>query len=550
MTIDLPFIDCYNKLLQILEVEMENDNLIEETQETIGKCPKDSPDYIPAKEKISYGLGSLMDGGGVALMSCVMLKYMTDALGIAMAVASTIMMISKAWDAISDPLMGIISDGTRSKYGRRKPYMVVGGFCLIIAIFLLFAPINSFISSNGGKIAYILIMYILWNTCSTVTQVPYTSMASDISPDFRERNNANTIKLVFNAISSGLAYVVPLLLLEAYTAHSENSILPQLTAVQFWLIIACVFGFAFGGGLIQCGFFVKERIKPVENAKKQKFNIKTYVEPFRNKSFKWHIVMYASAFMCMDIIAALAVYYATNVWRGATLLRKYVSSMFIVAPLMVAAVIAFPVVRVIMDKKSKQFAFRMGLPFYIASGIMLAIMDPSWAPPVLVPIIAAIMGLGFGGAQMMPWIIFPDTVDVAQLKLGRRPTGNYSGIMTLVRKLAGAFGVWIVGIILGAAGYIASESDVIIIQSSKVLTTIRILLGSSIAILISIAFVASFMYKVNSHKLTRIRYFIERQKAGTLPSMTIEEKQERLALAEELAGFNEEEKAEFIEEMK
>ena len=527
---------------------VKKSNVKTDNTDFLDKCDKSSPDYIPVKEKISYGLGGLMDGGGVALMSCIMLNYMTDALGIAMGVAATIMMISKAWDAITDPLMGIITDGTRSRFGRRKPYMFVGGFLLIIALFLLFAPVNQFDMSTASKTAYILIMYIVWNTCSTITQVPYTSMASDISPDFRERNNANTIKLVCTAVSSGLASVVPLLLLEAYVAP-ESSMLPAISGVQFWLIIAGVFGFLFGGGLIQSGIFVKERIKPDLTQAKQKFNVKTYSEPFKNKTFKWHIVMYVTAYMCMDIIAALAVYYATDVWRGTTLLGMSFSSMFIIAPLMVSAVIAFPLVRIVMDKKSKQFAFRMGLPFYIASGVMLAIMDPSWTPTFLIPIVAALMGFGFGGAQMMPWIIFPDTVDIAELKLGHRPTGNYSGIMTLVRKLAGALGVWIVGIVLGVVGYVESTSDQIIIQSETVLLFIRLLLGLSITILISLALWASFNYKVDNRKLTRVRYFIERKKAGTLASMLDEEKQERLDLLEELAGLTSEEKENIIAEM-
>lgn len=510
--------------------------------EDVGKCDKNSPDYIPVKEKISYGLGSLMDGGGVALMSCVMLRYMTNALGIAIGVASTIMMLSKAWDAISDPLMGIISDGTKSKYGRRKPYMFVGGILLIVAIFLLFMPIDGM--TIAGKTAYILIMYLFWNTSSTIAQVPYTSMASDISPDFRERNNANTVKLVFNAVSSGVAYVVPLLLLEAYLNPASS-----MNATKFWLIIAGVFGFLFGGGLIQSSIFVKERIKISPSHKKEKFNIGTYAEPFKNKSFKWHIVMYVSAFMCMDIIAALALYYAGDVWRGQMLFGMEFSSMFIIAPIMVSAVIAFPLVRYLMDKKSKQFAFRMGLPLYIISGVLLAILDPAWAPPILIPIAAILMGFGFGGAQMMPWIIFPDTVDVAELKLGTRPTGNYSGIMTLVRKLAGAMGVWIVGIVLEIVGYKESVSGVSMLQLPNVLVWIRVLLGGSIAVLITIGFFASFKYTVDNRKLTRARYFIERKKAGTLSSMTDGEKDERLALVLELAGLTEKEQAAYVAEM-
>lgn len=497
-------------------------------------------DRVPLKEKLAYGIGGLMDGGGVSMMSCVMLAYMTKN-GIAMTVASTIMMLAKLWDAITDPFMGFISDNTRGKWGRRKPYMFFGGISLFICIFFVFLPVREWGMSVGGFTAYIIILYLIWNTCSTVTQVPYCSMASDITPSFRERNNANTVKLVFTAIASGLGYVLPLVFIEALTNPDGTGFLfmPQLSSVDFWLCMSIIFGTLFGGGLVICGIFVKERINP--KTPKQKFNFKQFVNsyaiPYKNRSYRWHIVMYVTAFMCMDIISALAVYYATDVWHGYELFGMKMSSLFIIAPLMVAAVIMFPLARIMMDKKSKQFAFRMGLPFYIGGGIMLAVMDPSWAPPILVPIVALIMGLGFGGAQMMPWIIFPDTVDVAEMATGARPTGTYSGMMTLARKVGGALGVGMVGWIIGGLGYVENTSDDVaayVPQSDKVLLTIRLVLGISVAVFITVALIASFRYKITSAKLTRIRYFIEARKSGK--TLTDEESKEREALVAELYG--------------
>ena len=501
-------------------------------------------DIIPNREKLAYGVGALMDGGGVALMSCVMVKYMTN-LGIAMSIASTIFMVAKLWDAITDPLMGFITDNTRSKYGRRKPYLFWGGISLIFAIFLLFAPIRDWGMSVGGAIAYIIIFYLVWNTCSTITQVPYCSLASDISPNHNERNWANTFKLVFSAAAAGLSYVIPLFLLEATQPSSDGSP-ASLNMTEFWIIISTVFGLLFGGGLVISGLFVKERITPDTSVPVEKFNFKKFLEsyaiPFRNKSFRWHITMYATAFMCADMISALAVYYATDVWAGQYLDLGFMSlkfsSMLIVAPLMVMAVVAFPIVRTLMVKKSKQFAFRVGLPCYIAGGIMLAIMDPSWTPPIVVPIVAAIMGLGFGGAQMMPWIIFPDTVDVAEMATGERPTGTYSGIMTLIRKVAGALGVGMVGWIIDACGYQEAQEGVTeyIVQTDEALLAIKLVLGISVAVFITVAFIASFRYKITDKKLDRARYFIDKVKEEGIESLTIEEAEERNALVTELYG--------------
>lgn len=510
-------------------------------------------DKVPTGERIAYGVGAFMDGGGVAMMSCVMLKYMT-ANGIAIALASTIMMIAKLWDAITDPIMGFITDNTRSKYGRRKPYMFWGGLSLLLCIFLVFLPIRDWGVSIGGFTAYIIVMYLLWNTCSTVTQVPFCSMASDISPSFKERNNANTVKLIFNAIASGLAYVLPLLFIESMISVDGYLFMPNISATTFWLCMSIVFGVMFGGGLMICGLFVKERIKPT--TEKQKFNgkqfINNYAQPYKNRSYRWHIAMYVTAFMCMDMISALAVYYATDVWHGYKLFGLDFSSLFIIAPLMVAAVLAFPFARVMMVKKSKSFAFRMGLPFYIAGGIMLAVMDPSWTPPVVVPIVALIMGLGFGGAQMMPWIIFPDTLDIAEMATGNRPTGTYSGMMTLARKIAGAFGVGLVGWIIGGVGYVENTSGdtaLYVQQSDEALLAIKLVLGICVAVFIAIAFVCSFNYKVDANKLTRARFFIDSKKAGI--KLTEEEEQEKAELINSLYGkVSENDKVEVIVSLK
>ena len=125
----------------------------EKTKTTTSE-PIAEADRVPLKEKLAYGIGGLMDGGGVSMMSCVMLAYMTKN-GIAMTIASTIMMLAKFWDAITDPFMGFISDNMRGKWGRRKPYMFWGGMSLLLCIFLVFLPVREWGMSVGGFTAYI-----------------------------------------------------------------------------------------------------------------------------------------------------------------------------------------------------------------------------------------------------------------------------------------------------------------------------------------------------------------------------------------------------------
>lgn len=487
-------------------------------------------DRITKKELLAYGGGAIMDGGGGALLACVMLKYMTDGLAIPAFVASSIVMLSKFWDAITDPLMGNISDNTRGKWGRRKPYMFIGGFFIMLATCLLFLPINRFESfmSVGSRIAYVVIFYMFYCTCSTFTQVPYSSLSSEISPSFSERNKANTVKLIGSSLAALLAYVGPLLLLENFLAGKINDI-------GFWLLIM-IFGVVFGAGLIITAIGVKERVTVAPDEPKRKFSFKEYLVPLKVKSFVLHLIMYAAAFMCLDMVSALAIYYALDVWRGATLFGINFTSVFIVAPLMVSAVAAFPVIRKIMLKKNKQTAFIVGLPFYLFGGIMLAVMDPSWAKPWMVVITTFIMGIGFSGAQTMPWIIFPDTIDVAELKLGYRPTGAFSGAMTFIRKFASALGIGMVGWILSGVGYVKSTPEVRVVQSDTVLLTIRLIMGISVAVLIITAFIAATKYKIDDSKLNRVRYFNEKARNGENDTLTAEELAEKEHLINTLAG--------------
>lgn len=482
-----------------------------------------SGDMIPKKEKILYGMGELYGGGSATLISLVLLVFLNKALGISTAIAGTIIMVSKVWDAVSDPLMGVISDNTRSRFGRRRPYIVLGGLLTVIAMLLLFAPIAG--AAMWFKIAFAAFSYLFFCTANTVSQVPYCSLSSDISPDFKERNKANSMKLVFSMVSAAFCYLVPSVVLEGYLAGT-------LSTTAFYLIIGLGFGLYFAVPLILAGIFTKERV-PYNINEKCRFRFTAYKKPFKVKSFIWHIVMYVCVFLCMDIISALAVYYATDVMRGATVFGMKMSSLFIIAPMMLMIFIMIPIILKLAKKKSKQFALRVGLPCYVAGGLVLAFL-PSSSNGIFVVVAAAVMGVGFAGAQSMPWLIFPDTVDVAQLKYGKRDTGSFSGIMTFLRKLSTAIAIWLVGIILELAGQIPGiEGQPQPIQPASVLLTTRILLGVSIVILITTAFIASLKYRVTDKKLERVRFYNDAETEGR--ELTEEETAEKDALLKELA---------------
>ena len=491
-------------------------------------------DKIPLWEQIIYGAGDLFGGGQAGMLSVILLVFFTDRIGIEAAIASTIIMVSKLWDAVSDPIMGIISDNTRMKLGRRKPYMILGGFLIPCALAFLFAPIQNF--GEVSKITWMLVAYIVYCTVSTISQVPFMSMSRDISLDYSERNKANTWKLIFDMLASAIFYVVPQIL---YTALQDG----KITQNQFYYTVVFGFGLFFGLPLIIAGLLIKERV-PYNREEKAKINIKQYFEGLKVKSYLWHLGMYISAFLTMDIVSALTMYYVNYIGERAVIgtiggMTLRVSGALFTAPMMASAGIAILFAYIIKAKKSKQVAFRFGLPLYILGAILLAIWTPSW-PAWCIPLFAVVCGLGFGGAQSMPWLVFPDTVDVAELKLGYRPTANMSGVMTFSRKACTALGIGLVGWIMTGAGYVKPVLDTVTgemvhqAQPASLLLAIRLMLALSVTILLVFGFISSIKYKVTNQKLERIRFFNEKRRNSGVNSFTSEERSEFDALRKEL----------------
>lgn len=529
-----------------MEDNQENVNVVSSPEENTSNGNKSK---MSKWEIIAYSCGEIYGGGYAALLGVVLTFFLTNLIlvGIKNAeiYAAIIIVVSKVWDAISDPLMGVISDNTRTRIGRRRPWIILGGALVPVAFAIMFLPWAKNIENQGLRIAYACFGYFLLCTVNTISQVPFMSLSAEISTDFKERNKANSIKLLFSVAASGLFYIIPAAATEAYSAYLTNtdSMYGRINEAGFFLIVAVLCGVIFGVCTCLTGIFTKERI-PYDKSVKSSFSFKSYAVPLKNKSYRYHLMMYIMAFGCYDFISALVLYYVTAVVPKITIFGMTMSSLFIVAPMMVMAAITYPINMKLKNTKGKQFAYRWGLPFYILGAIGLAVFpnttntNISW----LLIICACIMGIGFGGAQMMPWLVFPDTQDVAELKTGVRDTGTYSGLMTFTRKIGTALAQSLVLIVLACVGYsdfynqqVASNPEGGIIEfPTKITMAIRIMFAVAVLVMISLGIWASLKYKVNDQKLTRIKYFLEKQRAGENDTLTEEEKQEREALLKEL----------------
>lgn len=128
---------------------------------------------VPFWEKLIFCAGDLSGGGGQSIASVLYLIFLTNIVGLNPGWAGTVLMLSKMWDAVSAPLMGVISDNTRSPMGRRRPYILAGGILLLPAMALMGIP--PAFEGQAAKVAYMTAVYVFYSTVSTVVSVLYCS---------------------------------------------------------------------------------------------------------------------------------------------------------------------------------------------------------------------------------------------------------------------------------------------------------------------------------------------------------------------------------------
>lgn len=476
---------------------------------------------IGAGEKAAFAVGEIYGSGGVAILSLLYLWFLVSIIQIPAGIAGTIIMLARIWDAFSDPLMGSISDNTRTKFGRRRPYIFISAFLIIVALFLLFMPIGNW-TNLTGKVVYVSFAHIFYSTVSTVFNVPYLSLTSEISEDVKERSSMNFLRLALGMASTAICY----LLISLFKDTIKDP-------TAFSLVVAGTFSVFFAVPVLMTALFTKERT-PLP-AQKLKFSFKHFAHTFKLKCFRRLLLMYVFSFVCNEIIANLIMMYVYNVTAGS---EQKVLGLSLTAianmSMLLGAALIMPVSLTMLQKKvAKPLIFMCGIPAFILGTIGLAAFPRDAAIPALIIIPLAVAGLGFGMAQMIPWLVFPDVVDVAELKSNDRNPGAYNGTMTFFKKFSSGIAVLIIGWVLQGMGYDESlGTDAL--QPESAILGMRIILGAAVPLCLIVAFIGAFLLKINTRKSERIRYFIDKQRAEELESLSEEEKSELEELKNEL----------------
>lgn len=384
-------------------------------------------------QKLGYGVGDFYGGGAGTLISFFYLVFLTDVIRISPGLAGTVILISKIYDSITDPFEGVLSDRTRTKLGRRRPYLLAGIPLVFLSFFAMFYPVTY--ESETARFVYVIASYLFYSTIISIVLLNYSALQAELTLDYNERTSLATFRIFFSTVSSILCALLPLEIVKAFPDVRTG-----------WIVTAVVFGLIFALPFIATVAITRER-KEFQKPPRPFHWKQAFVEPFQVRTFVYVLIMYVTAFTAFDATQSIVVYYIKSfLGRG-----EEVS--FVLGTLLIAQVISLPIFQYLSKRTSKSRTYIMGAVIFVVVMFFSFLFTPT-SPAAALYIFAALVGIGSGGVVIMIYAIFPDIPDVDELRSGERREGTYSALTTFTRKLSSALAVFAVAQVLQIAGYI------------------------------------------------------------------------------------------------
>jgi GPH family glycoside/pentoside/hexuronide:cation symporter len=426
---------------------------------------------LSVKQKLGFGIFDLGGNMLFTVMGFWCLNYLTDTVGLAAALAGTAVMVGKFWDAVTDPVMGYISDRTLTRWGRRRPYLLFGAIPTALALWFFF-------TAPGIENPLVLTLWasltlMLLNTASTVINIPYSSLTPELTDDYHERTSLNGYRFgcaVFGTII-GAAAVQPIV--AAFPGQKRGF---SVLGLILGSIIALTTLLTFWG--------TREKQHSRKDIPTGGF-FATYRDVFLNRPYVLLLITYALHLMGITFLQGILVYYTKYIYH-----REELTTPAMVI-LLLTAMIFIPVSVLVSKRIGKKRTYQICFAI-LSSACMIIfaighILDPNFFLGIMV-----YAGVGVGFSYVAPFAMAPDAIEYDAVKTGDRKEGAYYGIWTFIAKVGQSLAVFLSGLILSQGGYIADA-----IQSASSVLAIRIIIGPLPALILIGAMVLIQFYPLD-----------------------------------------------------
>lgn len=441
----------------------------------------DTSGKLRTRSKVFYGIGDLGNAVVNSAIQFFLMKFYTDGALILPALAGNALLIGKIWDAINDPLFGWVTDKTRSRFGKRRVFMIFGAIPLAIAIALLwYVPT----ANRVWTFVWIALTFMLFDTVWTLTNVPYYSLTSELTDDYDERSSLTTYRMVM---------AVPAYLLGAAVTPAIVGLFAlQRTGYAF---IGILYGIIAAAALLISAAGFRERQAVVESTPEPN-PFKSMGAALRNKPFVWLCAVYLTINLSFAFIKILMAYYIEY-----QLLMKSQTTL-VMGLMLVCVTISLPFWQWLSRKMDKGPAYALGMGVG-ALAVLITYFLPHGASP-LIYVVSVLAGFGFAANWIFPWAMVADVADYDRVESGQQRSGMYYGVWGLATKVSEALAIAAVGWILTGFGYVANA-----VQSVNALLGIRLFFGLVPAVFIFVALPFLFRYPITRKTHGEVRARLE-----------------------------------------
>lgn len=436
-----------------------------------------SPVYkkVSAREKYAFGIGAIGKDAICNMVGSFLMLYLTDTLFLAPAFVGILFFAARIWDAVNDPMMGMIVDNTRSRFGKFRIWLVIGTLINAVVFVLLFHTFNL---QGTSLYIYVSVMYILYGMTYTIMDVPYWSWLPNLTNDPRERESVSVIPRFFASLAGFSVATFGLFIINWFNQKAGmDSLYAEHGFTMFAVMIAVLFIVTIGITV----FNVKE--ESTLNAKTEKTNLKQALKIIvKNDQLRAFIGLLLTFNLATQIAKGFAVYYFKAVCGN-----EYLYSVFGMAILAeMLGLVLFPT---IAKKLSRQKVYSLACSLAAGGLILLGILGFVLPGSTIgVVISCGILFFGSGLSLGVTTCCMADVIDYGEVRFGVRNESVLCSAQTFLMKAAMAAAGGLTGIGLSIAGYDASLA----VQSTSTLMGIRILM---IVLPVLLAALSLYIYK-------------------------------------------------------
>ena len=438
--------------------------------------------------KLAYGVGEVASSAVTNIRVFFLLFFLTNVAGLNATMAGTVLLIGRVWDAVNDPLIGWLSDRTRSRWGKRHPWMVLGAIPFGIFFFLPWVVPHfslDFNSNQGSLFWYYVIVALLFDTAYTVVTLPYAALAPEMTKDYNERTSLISIQQAFS-VGAGIFALVLAQFIFSMVADSSSKYLilgGVCAGLSVLTIYVCVWG---------------TRQHTSTLSEPQSKNNRSVALPLwsqirtvlNNRAFQLVTGTYVCFWVSVQVSAAVLPYFVVNWMR---LPEQHFTQLAIV--IQVTSLSMMFVWGWVSQRIGKKAVYFLGIPVLIVSQTGLFFLQSGQVG--LMYCCGVGIGIGLSIVYLIPWSMLPDVIDLDELESGQRREGLFYGFMVQMQKFGLAIALFLVGKGLDWAGLIpAVAGKPAPIQPDSALLAIRLEIGPLPTLALFCGLVLAYFYPI------------------------------------------------------